>query len=121
MIRKFFLALACMLVLVVAGFAQTTRDVAPKPPKPAYQAVKKTKKQPFLKRIFNKKKEIKTGEEEIIEFRERMAVNAKRKAKLEKKSATPQYHDPLYFGHKKPPKKRPNGKKKFCKECGLYH
>ncbi|MFT4833957.1 MAG: hypothetical protein ACI83W_000699 [Marinoscillum sp.] len=121
MIRKVCLALGCMLVLVVVGFAQTTRDVAPKPPKPAYQAVKKAKKKPFLKRIFHKEQEIKTGQEEILEFRERMAANSKRKAKIAKKSATPQYEDPLYFGHKKPPKKRPNGKKKFCKECGLYH
>jgi len=33
----------------------------------------------------------------------------------------PQYSDPTYFGHKKKPKKRPPGKKKFCKECGIYH
>ena len=33
----------------------------------------------------------------------------------------PQYSDPSYFGHKKKPKKRPPGKKKFCKECGMYH
>ncbi len=33
----------------------------------------------------------------------------------------PRFTDHLYFGHKKPPKKRPVGKQKFCKECGIRH
>ena len=27
----------------------------------------------------------------------------------------------MYFGHKRPPKKRPANKMKFCKECGIRH
>lgn len=41
--------------------------------------------------------------------------------KIEKMKSKPQYADPMYFGHKKPPKKRPPGKQKYCKECGMRH
>ncbi|VXD13504.1 conserved hypothetical protein [Marinoscillum sp. 108] len=108
--------------LVVCGFSQSTRDVnAPKPPSARYQSSKKAKKQFFLFRVFKKKDRQLTGAEEVAEFRKRIANTTRKKAKMEKKAAKPQYSDPLYFGHKKPPKKRPNGKKKFCKECGLTH
>jgi hypothetical protein len=33
----------------------------------------------------------------------------------------PRYSNKMYFGHKKPPKKRPPHKRKLCKECGLKH
>lgn len=46
---------------------------------------------------------------------------SKERVKAEKESQKPQYSDPMYFGHKKPPKKRPLGKQKFCKECGMKH
>ncbi len=122
MMLKGVLGLVLLFFLSLSGISQTTRDVAPTPPKPAYQTSKKVKQEPsFFKRIFSKKQEIQTGQEEIIEFRNRMAKNSKEKAKQEKKNAKPQYQNPLYFGHKKPPKKRENGKKKFCKECGLTH
>ncbi len=31
------------------------------------------------------------------------------------------YLKPPYFGHKKPPKIRPIGKRKYCKICGIRH
>ena len=46
---------------------------------------------------------------------------AKEQIKAEKESQKPQYSDPMYFGHKRPPKKRPLGKQKFCKVCGMKH
>ncbi|MEQ8582386.1 MAG: hypothetical protein RIC30_02090 [Marinoscillum sp.] len=108
--------------LVVCGSGQSTRDVsAPRPPSARYQSTKKEKKAFFLFKVFKKKDRQLTGEEEIAEFRKRIANTTRKKAKMEKKASKPQYADPLYFGHKKPPKKRPNGKKKFCKECGLTH
>lgn len=104
--------------------AQSTRDVATqKAPSPTYQAHKKSKKG-FMFGLFQKKKkktEFKTHAEESADFRERIAAVYEERAKQEKKMQKPQYTDPLYFGHKKPPKKRKNGKKKFCKECGLSH
>jgi hypothetical protein len=118
----------CLLAFLMVGFvmlgkAQNTRDVqSPKPPAPKYQAFKKEKKG-FLFGLFKKKKkvEIKTHAEEVADFRKRMEKLQQEKAKAAEESNKPQYTNPLYFGHKKPPKKRPNGKKKFCKECGLRH
>ncbi|MFY0606610.1 MAG: hypothetical protein JXR10_07840 [Cyclobacteriaceae bacterium] len=122
MMLKGVIGLVFLCFLSLSAISQTTRDVAPTPPKPTYQSSKKVKKKKgFIQRVFNKQTEIKTGQEEVIEFRKKMAKNSKEKAKQEKKYATAQYQNPLYFGHKKPPKKRKNGKKKFCKECGLTH
>ena len=60
-------------------------------------------------------------DKKIEEYEKRMKDNAKRHKKMAKEMKKPKYSDPTYFGHKKKPKKRPRGKKKFCKECGLYH
>lgn len=54
-------------------------------------------------------------------FYDRMEQVAKDNRKAEKELKKPQYSDPSYFGHKRPPKKRPAGKMKYCKECGLRH
>jgi hypothetical protein len=55
------------------------------------------------------------------EYYERMARLFKEKEKSEKEMAKPQYSNPMYFGHKRPPKKHKPGKMKFCKECGMKH
>lgn len=57
----------------------------------------------------------------VEEYEKRMVTNARRNEKIAKKMEKPQYSDPSYFGHKKKPKKRPQGKKKFCKECQMFH
>lgn len=54
-------------------------------------------------------------------FYERMEEVAKQRRKNEKLMAKPQYSDPMYFGHKRPPKKRPPEKMKYCKVCGIRH
>jgi hypothetical protein len=59
------------------------------------------------------------GSEE--DYYKRIAELQKTRRKNEKMLDKPQYTDPSYFGHKRPPKKRPVGKMKFCKECGLRH
>ena len=59
------------------------------------------------------------GSEE--DYYKRVAQLQKTRRKNEKMLEKPQYSDPSYFGHKRPPKKRPPGKMKFCKECGLRH
>ncbi len=76
---------------------------------------KKNKTESFAQ-VFNR-----NMDQKKVEFQQRMKENAKenrREARLMKK---PQYSDPLYFGHKKKPKKRKNGKRKLCKECGIVH
>jgi hypothetical protein len=55
------------------------------------------------------------------EYYDRMARLDKEKRKIEKEMDKPQYSDPMYFGHKRPPKKRKAGKLKYCKECGIRH
>lgn len=57
----------------------------------------------------------------VEEAEERQEANAKRREKEAKLAEKPQYSDPSYFGHKKKPKKRPVGKRKLCKECGIVH
>lgn len=59
------------------------------------------------------------GSEE--KYYERMAQLEKTRRKNEKLQSLPQYSDPMYFGHKKPPKKRKPGKMKYCRECGIRH
>ena len=60
-------------------------------------------------------------DQKVEEYYVRMEANSKRYKKLEKDMRKPQFSNPEYFGHKHPPKKRPPGKKKFCKECQLVH
>ena len=55
------------------------------------------------------------------EYYDRMEAVAKERRKTERIMEKPQYSDPSYFGHKRPPKKRKPSKMKFCKECGIRH
>ena len=55
------------------------------------------------------------------EFQDRMDARAKTYRKNEKNMMTEQYTNPTYFGHKRPPKKRPADKMKLCKVCGIRH
>lgn len=57
----------------------------------------------------------------VDEANARQEANVKRRKKEAKMAEDPQYSDPSYFGHKKKPKKRPVGKRKLCKECGIVH
>ncbi|MEM9858004.1 MAG: hypothetical protein AAF843_11630 [Bacteroidota bacterium] len=77
--------------------------------------VKKAKKKSF------KAAYTKNLDQKVDEFEARMRANAREDRKLARKMRKPQYSDPSYFGHKRKPKKRPVGKRKFCKECSLVH
>jgi hypothetical protein len=54
-------------------------------------------------------------------YYQQLARVEKSKKIAEKEMAKPQYSDPMYFGHKRPPKKHKAGKLKYCKECGIRH
>jgi hypothetical protein len=54
-------------------------------------------------------------------FYDRMENLEKQRRKNLVNSSKPQYSNFQYFGHKKPPKKRPPEKMKFCKVCGIRH
>ena len=55
------------------------------------------------------------------EYQDRMDARGKTYRKNEKNVVTEQYINPMYFGHKKPPKKRPAHKMKLCNVCGIRH
>lgn len=55
------------------------------------------------------------------EYHQRMASLQKTRKKDLRLMAKPQFSDPLYFGHKKLPKKRKPSRMKFCNECGIRH
>ncbi|SHG90115.1 hypothetical protein SAMN04488109_2396 [Chryseolinea serpens] len=55
------------------------------------------------------------------DYYDRMMAVAKERGKAEREMAKPQYSNPMYFGHKRPPKKHKAGKLKYCKECGIRH
>ena len=74
-----------------------------------------------MKKKGRKAAKAKTHDDLVKEFEDRMEENAKRRKKEAKLAEKPQYSDPTYFGHKKKPKKRPVGKRKFCNECGIVH
>jgi len=69
----------------------------------------------------NTKKSFGATHDSERDFYERREEVAKTKRKNERMMEKPQYSDPTYFGHKRPPKKRPANKMKFCKECGIRH
>ena len=60
-------------------------------------------------------------DKKIVEFYQRIKANAKTDRVMTRKMKNPQYSDPLYFGHKRKPIKRPVGRRKFCKECRIVH
>jgi hypothetical protein len=55
------------------------------------------------------------------EFEKRMKDRAKTNRRNEKIMMTPQYSNPVYFGHKRIPKRHSAKKMKFCQECGIRH
>ena len=63
----------------------------------------------------------KTQKEGKEEYEDRMKQVAKDKKKSVKILKKPQYSDKSYFGHKRPPKRRPLSKRKLCKVCGIVH
>lgn len=54
-------------------------------------------------------------------YYDRMEAVQKERRKSERMMEKPQYSDPMYFGHKRPPKKRKASKMRFCKVCGIRH
>ena len=115
-----------LFVFAVVVAAQDTRNVStPTAPRPQYQAYKKEKKGLFG---FLKKKEtteLRSNEEELAAFRKRVSASYKENAKAEYKAYKVKKKEAKkgvkFHGHKRPPKKRPPGKQKFCKVCRIKH
>lgn len=77
---------------------------------------KQFSKKKAASRAFKKKED-----QALVEYEALMKENKKKYKKQAREMKKPQYSDPAYFGHKRPPKKRRLGKRKFCKECGIVH
>jgi hypothetical protein len=54
-------------------------------------------------------------------FSEQREQVVKQKRKAERILELPDHASPRYFGHRRPPKKRPIHKMKLCKVCGIKH
>ena len=113
-----------LLFFSFVGYAQNTRETG-SDEKVSSEADRyttySTNQKKYRKKSKKSDQSLGVYDQKIREFEARMeaAVKSKRIAAREMKK--PQYSDPSYFGHKKKPKKRPPDKKKYCKECGLYH
>lgn len=102
------------------SLAQTTLgDKAPEDIQVHSKKLKPTHQQTKRQKILLKKAKVKHTAQ--YEYYARVEKAAKEKQKLLKKLAAPQYSNPLYYGHKKMPKKNPPYKMKYCKECGIRH
>jgi hypothetical protein len=130
------LILLCLTLTVTVSHAQSSSKrkkkkqsstLEKKTPSLERQASSLEPYTPYAERASSSKKKSvkqkdKTGKYDTQqEFYARMAEVQKNRVKSEKMMEKPQYSDPLYFGHRRPPKKRSPGKMKFCKECGIKH
>lgn len=101
-------------------------DKKKKKGKDKYETAQPTSKDPSAPNIYYQPKKSKVKFKGITHnaernYYEQMARVEKARIKAEKELAKPQYSDPMYFGHKNPPKKHKPGKIKYCKECGIRH
>ena len=129
MIKKEALTIIIVGALVITSFAQSkkTNDKSDKKTYSEnsfspYAPTAGKKEQKLL--ALNKKKKTNyntTFDQKIKEYEERMEANAKAYKKKQKELQKPQYSDFSYFGHKRKPKIRKVGKRKFCKECRITH
>ncbi len=62
-----------------------------------------------------------SSEELIREYNQRVRKSVKQYKREQKMMTKPRYSNPLYYGHKRPPKIRKVGKRKFCKTCEIVH
>lgn len=89
------------------------------------QTTRETEKQEIKKnapsRTSKGKLKLRTSVETQKDFQKRMKNVVKEHRKRNKEMEKPQYSDPSYFGHKRKPKIRKQGKRKMCKECGIVH
>lgn len=109
--------LATLLIVGAGGAQAQNYPSGPTSLSPAVQPVYKVNKRTReAKRV---QPNVKHSAE--YQFYDRVQQAAKSKKRVLRKLNKPQYTNPLYFGHKNPPKKREPHKMKFCNECGIRH
>ncbi len=116
------LLVICLLTLgALAASAQDSRNPTAKKKKLDYMVTPDYAKWASVRKAFYEHPYNKYYDRLVEEYYKRKEEVIKRNQKLAKKLEKPQYSDPSYFGHKRKPKKRPVGKRKYCKECGIVH
>ena len=113
MLKVFIFSLS-MIFSLSSIFAQNSRDTENSTNTPIQKKSIKIFKS-------GKNNFFKTQEEGKEAYEDRMKQVAKDKKKSVKILKKPQYSDKSYFGHKRPPKRRPLSKRKLCKICGIVH
>lgn len=121
-----FLFIALFILISLSGFTQNKKKRASDQSLPQQQGSNSLHPNYYQQNSATSKSSKKTNlnsptykaEQRYYERVEEVAKMRKTNARLAKK---PQYSDPMYFGHKRPPKKNPPHKMKFCKECGIRH
>jgi hypothetical protein len=114
--RGILTAFLCALVCVVSAQKQQKKKKASTSVAPYYPS------QVYSPKVSKKKKSSSPVTYDAREkYYERIEQINKKRKKDENAEIRPEYSDFQYFGHKKPPKKRPPEKMKYCKICGIRH
>lgn len=111
---SYIFVMVCLILATSCAKKQATTNMQPRSTLSDIDMGDRYSKAPKKHRKKHKHK-VATARNEFVEERKREMK------KKEKDAAKPQYTNPAYFGHKKKPKKRKRGKRKFCKECGIVH
>jgi hypothetical protein len=119
LIRFIFCLLVCCIPLLAQSQNTTLGDRNSDESVVRMTKTQRTRKSEKRQKILLKKAKVKHTAQ--YEYYARVEHIAKEKQKTLKKMAAPQYSNPLYFGHKRPPKRNPIHKMKYCKECGIRH
>jgi len=130
--RKLFVMRYVLLILLLIGSVSMVHSQSEKDRKKQKQEIQVPKHSPSSRdpgssdNLFRgERKFSKSGNsleaKAVQEYQQRMKQNTRKYNKIERQKDNPQYSDPMYFGHKRKPKKRPVGKRKFCKVCGIEH
>jgi ABC-type oligopeptide transport system ATPase subunit len=118
--KKILILTIGLLLIVVTVRAQDSRTVSTNSAKrQSFEAYKIESKQRLD--AFNNHPINLYYDHLIVEYQKRMKANVKKHKVIARKMKKPQYSDPSYFGHKRKPKKREVGKRKYCKECEIVH
>jgi len=116
--------ISCFIIFILAInfslLAQDSRYLETKT-KTEASTVASTKKSKTSRKSSRKHKHNVYYDRLIVEYKKRMKANVRRYKIIERKMKKPKYSDPSYFGHKRKPKIRPVGKRKYCKECEIVH
>lgn len=127
--RLSFFLITAILLSVSAFDARSQarkKKKGSEPPAPGYATVPSSldpgsSSESVPRQIRKRKVSSRTTFDQQQEYYNRVVAVAKAREKAAKVMAKPQYSDPMYFGHKKKPKKRPAHKMRLCKECGIRH